>query len=59
MKFKTNRIKIILECLEQQTIVRNCISRYFTSKNKRNTSSKLKLRKFNPFLKRVTLHQEI
>ncbi|MGX7592297.1 50S ribosomal protein L33 [Candidatus Karelsulcia muelleri] len=59
MNFKIPRIQIILECLEQPQIGIHGISRYFTSKNKVNTSSKLKLRKFNPFLKRVTLHKEI
>ncbi|MGX7592983.1 50S ribosomal protein L33 [Candidatus Karelsulcia muelleri] len=55
-KAKLKRIQIILECLEQEN---NGRSRYFTTKNRINTSRKLKLRKFNPFLNRVTLHKEI
>ncbi|MGX7589994.1 50S ribosomal protein L33 [Candidatus Karelsulcia muelleri] len=60
-KAKFKRIQIILECLEQQKsqIVSHGRSRYFTTKNRINTSRKLKLRKFNPFLNRVTLHKEI
>lgn len=57
-----NRIQIILECLEQKEqkqIGINGISRYFTTKNRINTPRKFHLRKFNPFLKRVTLHKEI
>ncbi|MGX7592575.1 50S ribosomal protein L33 [Candidatus Karelsulcia muelleri] len=59
MRNKINRIKIILECLEQKQLGLNGISRYFTTKNRLNTPRKLNLRKFNPFLKRVTLHKEI
>ncbi|MGX7638230.1 50S ribosomal protein L33 [Candidatus Karelsulcia muelleri] len=59
MKNKINRIKIILECLEQTKTGLNGISRYFTTKNRINTPRKLNLRKFNPFLKRITLHKEL
>ncbi|MGX7591593.1 50S ribosomal protein L33 [Candidatus Karelsulcia muelleri] len=58
-KAKRNRIQIILECLEQKQIGINGISRYFTTKNRINTPRKFHLRKFNPFLRRVTLHKEI
>ncbi|UOQ32958.1 50S ribosomal protein L33 2 [Candidatus Karelsulcia muelleri] len=59
MRNKINRIKIILECLEQKKNGLNGISRYFTTKNRINTPRKLNLRKFNPFLKRITLHKEL
>ncbi|MGX7590872.1 50S ribosomal protein L33 [Candidatus Karelsulcia muelleri] len=59
MRNKRNRIKIILECLEQKQIGIHGISRYFTTKNRINTPRKLNLRKFNPFLKRFSLHKEI
>ena len=32
---------------------------YTTIKNKRNTPSRLELKKYNPFLRRYTLHREI
>jgi large subunit ribosomal protein L33 len=34
-------------------------SRYITVKNKKNTPDRLELKKFNPILKRVTVHKEI
>ncbi|HNJ58226.1 MAG TPA: 50S ribosomal protein L33, partial [Chitinophagaceae bacterium] len=34
-------------------------SRYITVKNKKNTPERLELKKFNPILKKVTLHKEI
>ncbi len=34
-------------------------SRYSTTKNKQNTPSRLEIRKYNPFLRRHTLHKEI
>ena len=35
------------------------MSRYITSKNKMNTPDRLELKKYNPFLKKVTVHREI
>jgi large subunit ribosomal protein L33 len=34
-------------------------SRYITTKNKKNTSERLELMKYNPILKKKTLHREI
>jgi len=34
-------------------------SRYITTKNKKNTPDRLEIKKFNPILKRMTLHKEI
>jgi large subunit ribosomal protein L33 len=34
-------------------------SRYITTKNKKNTPERIELKKFNPTLKRVTVHKEI
>ena len=34
-------------------------SRYITTKNKKNTPERMELKKFNPILKKVTLHKEI
>ena len=32
---------------------------YTTTKNKKNTPERLERKKYNPYLKRVTLHREI
>jgi large subunit ribosomal protein L33 len=56
---KENRHMIILECTEQKTTNVPGISRYVTFKNKKNTTERLELKKYNPFLKKVTLHKEI
>ena len=34
-------------------------SRYTTTRNKKTKTEKLEIRKFNPFLRRHTLHREI
>ena len=43
-KAKGNRVQVILECTEQ---------------NKKNTTERLERKKYNPYLKRVTVHREI
>jgi large subunit ribosomal protein L33 len=50
---------IHLECTEQRESGVPGMSRYTTSKNKRNTANRLELKKYNPYLKRVTLHREV
>jgi large subunit ribosomal protein L33 len=35
------------------------MSRYITTKNKKNTTERLELKKFNPVLRKVTVHKEI
>ena len=32
---------------------------FFTKKNKKNTTERLELKKYNPILKKVTVHKEI
>ncbi|MEI8279108.1 MAG: 50S ribosomal protein L33, partial [Bacteroidota bacterium] len=34
-------------------------SRYITTKNKKNTPERIELKKFNPIMKKVTVHKEI
>ena len=34
-------------------------SRYITTKNKKNTPDRIELKKFNPILKKMTVHKEI
>lgn len=58
-KGKGNRIQVILECTEQKETGVPGMSRYITTKNRKNTPERLELKKYNPYLKRVTLHREI
>ncbi|MEZ4240686.1 MAG: 50S ribosomal protein L33 [Myxococcota bacterium] len=53
------RVVIHLECTEQRESGVPGMSRYTTMKNKKNTAARLELRKYNPYLKRVTVHREI
>lgn len=58
-KKKDARQSIILECTEQKQTGVPGISRYTTQKNKKNTPKRLELKKYNPYLRRVTVHKEI
>ena len=59
MAKKGNRIQVILECTEHKTTGVAGTSRYIKKKNKKNTPDRLEIKKFNPILKRVTVHKEI
>jgi large subunit ribosomal protein L33 len=59
MAKKGNRIQVILECTVHKTTGVAGTSRYITTKNKKNTPDRLEIKKFNPILKRVTVHKEI
>lgn len=59
MAKKGNRVQVILECTEQKESGLPGMSRYITTKNKKNTTDRLELKKYNPILKKVTLHKEI
>ena len=59
MAKKGNRIQVILECTEHKESGLPGTSRYITTKNKKNTPDRLELKKFNPILKKVTVHKEI
>lgn len=52
-------MQVILECTEQKASGVPGISRYVTTKNKKNTPERLELKKYNPYLRRVTVHREI
>lgn len=54
-----NRIQVILECTEQRESGVPGVSRYITTKNRKNTTERLERRKYNPYLKKVTVHREI
>jgi large subunit ribosomal protein L33 len=58
-KGKGNRIQVILECTEHKDSGQPGTSRYITKKNRKNTTGRMELKKFNPILKRVTVHREI
>lgn len=53
-KSKGVRIQVILECTEQPGT-----SRYVSTKNRRNTTGRLELKKYNPVLRKHTVHKEI
>ena len=59
MENKVNRFHGILEGTEQKESGVAGMSRYITTKNKKNTPDRLERKKYNPFLKRVTVHREI
>ncbi|MCB9664083.1 MAG: 50S ribosomal protein L33 [Alphaproteobacteria bacterium] len=50
---------IHLECTEQRGSGVPGVSRYCTQKNKKNTPGRIELRKYNPFLRRYTIHREV
>ena len=59
MAKKGNRIQVILECTEQKASGLPGMSRYITTKNKKNTPGRIELKKYNPILKKMTVHKEI
>jgi len=48
-----------MECTEHKDSGMSGMSRYITTKNKKNTTERLELKKFNPVLKKYTIHKEI
>ena len=52
-KSKNIRMQVILDCTEAPGT-----SRYSTMKNRRNTTGRLELKKYNAKLKKHTLHRE-
>jgi large subunit ribosomal protein L33 len=58
-KSKDARIQVILECTEHKTTGQPGTSRYITMKNKKNTPDRMELKKYNPILKKMTVHREI
>ena len=59
MAKKGNRIQVIMECTEHKTSGVGGMSRYITTKNRKNTTGRLELKKYNPILKKYTVHKEI
>ena len=52
MAKKGNRVQVILECTEHKATGMPGTSRY-------NTPDRMEIKKFNPILKRMTVHKEI
>ena len=59
MAKKGNRIQVILECTEHKNSGMPGMSRYITTKNRKNTTERLELKKYNSILKKYTVHKEI
>ena len=58
-KAKGNRVQVILECTEMKNNGLPGTSRDVTTKNRKNTPDRMELMKYNPILKKMTLHKEI
>jgi len=59
MAKKKGKVRIItLECTEARKEGKSP-SRYTTTKNKKTTPERVELKKYNPNLRRVTVHKEI
>jgi len=59
MAKKESRIQVILECTEHKNSGMPGMSHYITTKNKKNTPGRIELKKYNPVLKKYTVHKEI
>jgi large subunit ribosomal protein L33 len=58
MAKKGPRNVITLECTEARKEGKSP-SRYTTTKNKKTTPERVELKKYNPSLRRVTVHKEV
>ena len=61
-KNKGVRIVVTLECTECRSSTEKRsqgVSRYTTEKNRRNTTERLEIKKYNSTLRKHTLHKEI
>ena len=58
-KGKDARVQVILECTEHKDSGMPGTSRYIMTKNRKNTTARLELKKYNPILRKVTIHREI
>ena len=59
MAKKGNRIQVIMECTEHKATGKAGTSRYITTKNRNNTPERLEVKKYNPILRKQTIHKEI
>lgn len=58
-KSKGNRLQVTLECTEHKASGLPGTSRYITQKNRKNTPGRMELKKYNPIMRKYTLHREI
>ena len=58
-KAKGNRVQVVLECTEMKNSGLACTMIYVTTKNRKNTPERMELMKYNPIMKKMTLHKEI
>jgi large subunit ribosomal protein L33 len=58
-KGKGNRVQVILECTEHKESGKPGTSRYISVKNRKNSPDRMELKKYNPVLRRYTVHREI
>ena len=58
-KAKANRLQVILEFTEHKESGMPGTSRYITTKNRKNTTGRLELKKYNSVLNKMTVHKEI
>jgi large subunit ribosomal protein L33 len=58
-KKKGDRVQVILECTEHKESGMPGTSRYITTKNRKNTTGRLEIKKYNPILRKYTIHKEI
>ncbi len=58
-KKKGDRVQVILECTEHKTSGMPGTSRYVTTKNRKVTTGRMELKKYNPILRKHTVHKEI
>jgi large subunit ribosomal protein L33 len=58
-KSRGNRLQVIMECTEHKTSGLPGTSRYVTEKNRKNTPERLELKKYNPVMRKYTIHREI
>ena len=58
-KSKGARIQVIVECTEHKASGMSGTSRYSTQKNRKNTPDRIEIKKYNPILKKHTVHKEI
>jgi large subunit ribosomal protein L33 len=59
MAKKGNRVQVILECTEHKNSGLAGMSRYISTKNRKNTTERLELKKYNSIMKKYTVHKEI
>jgi len=58
-KTKDARVQVILESIETNAEGKSVVSRYITTKNKKNTPDRIERKKYHAGVGKVTVHKEI